>query len=77
MGRSARLDLVTTPWPINLLKCNQWVTAMQPGEQLEVILDDANAKDSLVTVLKASQDYRVDVRKIKSGYRLVIRKHLG
>ncbi|MCF8074926.1 MAG: sulfurtransferase TusA family protein [Desulfotignum sp.] len=56
MANKMILDLKGLVSPMDLLKCNACLTAMAPGDILEVILADAEVADNLTTILLRSND---------------------
>jgi TusA-related sulfurtransferase len=65
MANKMTLDLKGVVSPMDLLKCNACLTAMAPGEILEVILADAEVVDNLTMILLRSNDeilYREQTR---------------
>jgi len=65
MANKMTLDLKGVVSPMDLLKCNACLTAMAPGDILEVILADAEVVDNLTMILLRSNDeilYRQQTR---------------
>jgi TusA-related sulfurtransferase len=56
MAERMTLDLTGVVSPMDLLKCNACLTAMAPGEILEVILADAEVVDNLTMIVLRSND---------------------
>ena len=52
MGNDIILNLVDVSWPISILKCNRQVDEMLPGDQMTVILADADTMDNLAMLLR-------------------------
>lgn len=74
MGSITELRLVDIPWPISILKCNRFLDEMQPGEHLVVTLTDAETKENLVMLLRATADCEFVVSDCPEGYLFHIKK---
>lgn len=56
MTKKMTLNLKGVVSPMDLLKCNACLTAMAPGDILEVILADAEVVDNLTMIILRSND---------------------
>jgi TusA-related sulfurtransferase len=56
MTKKMTLNLKGVVSPMDLLKCNACLTAMDPGDILEVILADEEVVNNLTTILLRSND---------------------
>ncbi len=74
MGEIRQLSLVDLPWPLSILKCNQRMVEMAPGEGLDVTVKEIATKENLVILLKTMTDYKFDICFSHGCYRLSIRK---
>jgi len=71
---SSRLDLIGVVSPICLLKCKSALARLNPGEVLEVIVQDDEVVKSLSTILKQSHDRMEAFTKEGECFRISIRK---
>jgi len=74
MGKDGQLNLVNLPWPLSILKCNQQMVEMVPGERLDVTVRESATKENLVKLLRTMREYEFDVCSSHGCYRLSIRK---
>jgi TusA-related sulfurtransferase len=75
MGRHSTLFLEELPWPISILKCNQQVAALSPGDELRAKVKDKDTVDNLVLLLRATKACEFTIRATKDGFVLNIKKH--
>lgn len=74
MAKKKTLDLTGVVSPMDLLKCNACLTAMSPGDILEVILADAEVVENLTMIVLRSNDEILYRRKIPDRICVGIRK---
>lgn len=74
MGKDGQLNLVNLPWPLSILKCNQQMVEMVPGERLDVTVKENATKENLVILLKKMREYEFDIGFSHGRYRLSIKK---
>jgi TusA-related sulfurtransferase len=72
MGRNERLNLIDIPWPLSILRCNRCLSEMAPGECLDVLLNDPDAKDNLTLLLTALDGYTFSLEEVGEGFLLRI-----
>ncbi|BBO70180.1 hypothetical protein DSCA_41100 [Desulfosarcina alkanivorans] len=91
MCRHLHINLEDLPWPVNVLKFNQMVHDMQPGDDVTATIKDADVVDNLQQLLgnraglhfdvfQAETDYRIRVTKDRTddpGQRVNIRQSAG
>ena len=63
MASIARLNLVGVAWPLCLMKCNQAVQRMKPGEKLEVMFRDRDVVADMVRLVIRTGPCRVRIEK--------------
>jgi TusA-related sulfurtransferase len=71
---ATKLDLIGVVSPICLLKCKSALSRLNPGEVLEVMVQDEEVVESLSMILKQSQDSMESFKKEGECFRLSIRK---
>jgi TusA-related sulfurtransferase len=71
---ASTLDLIDVVSPICLLKCKSALSRLNPGEVLEVLVQDEELVDSLSMILKRSHDRIEAFFKEGECYRISIRK---
>jgi TusA-related sulfurtransferase len=71
---ASTLDLIGVITPICLLKCKSALARLNPGEELEVMVQDEEVFESLSMILKQSQDRMESFSKEGECYRISIRK---
>jgi len=74
MEMASTLDLIGVVSPICLLKCKSALSRLNPGEVLEVMVQDEEVVESLSMILKQSQDRMEAFSKEGECYRISIRK---
>ena len=74
MGKAGQLNIVDLPWPLSILKCNQRMVEMVPGERLDVTLKENAIKENLVILLETMTDYDYDICSSHGCYRLRVWK---
>jgi len=68
------LDLIGVVSPICLLKCKSALSRLNPGEVLDVLVQDEEVVESISMILKQSQDRMEAFSKEGECYRISIRK---
>jgi TusA-related sulfurtransferase len=71
---SSTLDLIGVVSPICLLKCKSALSRLNPGEVLEVMVQDEEVVESLSLILKQSQDSMESFTREGECFRISIRK---
>jgi TusA-related sulfurtransferase len=71
---SSTLDLIGVVSPICLLKCKSALSRLNPGEVIEVMVQDEEVVESLSMILKQSQDSMESFTKEGECFRISIRK---
>jgi TusA-related sulfurtransferase len=74
MEMASTLDLIGVVLPICLLKCKSALSRLNPGEVLEVMVQDEEVVESLSMILKQSQDSMESFTKEGDCFRISIRK---
>lgn len=69
---SVELDLRGVVLPISLLKCKTALMGMDPGENLDILINDPSVVEDLVKIIKRSQGMAVRPRREGDHYRLRI-----
>jgi hypothetical protein len=75
MSKIYKINLIDVPWPINLLKCSMRTDAMRPGDELDVLLEDKEVKNSLILLLNALPELTFNVSTVGRCYSIHIKKH--
>lgn len=68
------LDLIGVVSPICLLKCKSALSRLNPGEVLDVMVQDEGVVESLSMILKQSNDNMESFAKEGECFRISIRK---
>jgi TusA-related sulfurtransferase len=76
MGRQTTLSLEHIPWPISVLKCNQQVDTLRPGDELIVTLTDPATVDNLVMLLGTMKEFDFSTCRLDRTFELRIRRHV-
>ena len=66
------IDLRGTPCPMNWVKTKLRLEQMNPGDQLEVILDDGDAMRNVPGSVKAEGHRIVEAGPFEEGFRLLV-----
>jgi len=74
MEMASTLDLSGVVSPICLLKCKSALSRLNPGELLDVLVQDEEVVESISMILKQSQDRMEAFSKEGERYRISIRK---
>jgi TusA-related sulfurtransferase len=74
MNKTAKIDLHSIPWPVNLLKSHQYTTEMQPGDVIVISVKDEAVKNSLVLLLNAMPGLSFDVSAKGPGFEIKVTK---
>lgn len=74
MEMASTLDLIGVVSPICLLKCKSALARLNPGEVLEVVVQDEEVVESLSMILKQSRDELEAFSKEGDCFRISIRK---
>jgi tRNA 2-thiouridine synthesizing protein A len=71
---SARLDLQGVLCPLNFVKAKLKLEEMEPGEILELILDDDEATTSVPRSLKNEGHQIIKIEKLDNIFRMLVQK---
>ena len=74
MEMASTLDLIGVVSPICLLKCKSALSRLNPGEVLDVLVQDEEVVESLSMILKQSQDSMESFTREGECFRISIRK---
>jgi TusA-related sulfurtransferase len=74
MEMASTLDLVGVVSPICLLKCKSALSQLNPGDVLDVLVQDEEVVESISMILKQSQDRVEAFSKEGECYRISIRR---
>lgn len=74
MNKTAKLNLLNLPWPVNLLKCHQYISGMQPGDELLISVKQEDVKNSLIMLLNAISGLSFDVSAEGPGFIIRVTK---
>jgi hypothetical protein len=70
MCHRVNIDLEVFPWPLNLLKFNQVIRRMQPGEDVTATSADADVVNSLKQLLISLPELDYDVSETGTCFRI-------
>jgi tRNA 2-thiouridine synthesizing protein A len=71
---NARLDLQGVLCPLNFVKAKLKLEEMEPGEILELILDDGEATTSVPRSLKNEGHQIIKIEKLDNIFRMLVQK---
>ena len=74
METASTLDLIGVVSPICLFKCKSALSRLDPGEVIEIVVQDEEVVESLSMILKQSQDSMESFTKEGECFRISIRK---
>ncbi len=74
MGKRPDINLTDIPWPVSLLRCNQCLGKMRPGDERIIILEDVSLKDNLILLFNAMPELSFQVRESRGVYHMNIKK---
>lgn len=74
MNKTAKLDLLSVPWPMNLLKCHQYTAEMQPGDAIRISVKNQDVINSLVILLNAMPGLSFEVTAKGPGFEIKVAK---
>jgi len=74
MSRHLHINLEDLPWPVNVLKFNQTVNDLQPGDDIIATINDADVVGNLQQLLSSQSELRFDVSQTNTDYRIRVTK---
>ena len=74
MCRHLHINLEDLPWPVSVLKFNQAVYDMQPGDDMVATIKDANVVSNLRLLLGGQPDVRFEMSRTDTDYRIRVSK---
>ena len=77
MSETIVINLADISWPANILTCNMRLSAMEPGNRLELVMDDPALKDNVVLLVSAMPELSFRVKRVKNQFHLTIKKSSG
>ncbi|WP_319406701.1 hypothetical protein [uncultured Desulfosarcina sp.] len=74
MCRHLHINLEDLPWPVSVLKFNQVVYEMQPGDNMIATIKDADVVSNLRLLLGSQPDVNFDLSQTDTHYRIRVIK---
>ena len=74
MGRDFHINLAYLPWPMNVLKFNRVVHALQTGDKMIARINDADVVGNLRQLLGNRPDLDFNVSQTDRNYRIRVTK---
>jgi TusA-related sulfurtransferase len=74
MRRHLHINLEQFPWPVNILKFNQAVYDMRPGDDMIATINDADVVGNLQQLLSSQAEVVFDVFQTNTDYRIRVTK---
>ena len=74
VGRDFDIDIANLPWPVSILKFNQVVHNLRPGDNMITRTSDADVLGNLRQLLGSRPDLHFDVSLSDTGYRIRVTK---
>ena len=71
MASKQQLDLRDMEWPISILKCNEEIDGLQPGEALDVFVAHMDVVENLSLILAKQGDIRFEMVKKSNFYEII------
>ena len=70
MSRHRHLNLDALPWPVNVLKFNQVLHELEPGDDMTAFVSDGDVAANLKQLLSGQADLLCDVTQEPPDYRI-------
>lgn len=77
MVSTRTVDITKLEWPLCLLQCNREVDRMNPGEELEVIVDDPDVAKSIMILIRQMAGFRIKSDQKETHFHIHIIKMSG
>jgi TusA-related sulfurtransferase len=74
VSKTLKINLIGMPWPVNLLHCSRQMDAMQPGDELIIVIADKDVKESLIQYLPAIPDLSFNVSEAGPNCTITVKK---
>ena len=74
VGRDFDIDIANLPWPVSILKFNQVVHNLRPGDNMIARTSDTNLLGNLRQLLGSRPDLHFDVSHSDTDYRIRVTK---
>ena len=72
MSSASEISLIDIGWPVSLLKCNSELIRMEPGDKLDVLVDDSEVAEALMLIIDHSEDHSARLLEQNGHYRIAI-----
>jgi len=61
-------------WPVCLLRCNETLSRLQPGETLSVIVSDPDMVNNILLLIKSQPDLQYNKSRESGSYRITVNR---
>jgi TusA-related sulfurtransferase len=68
------IDLSELVWPVCVLRCNEVLTQLQPGEELVITLCDPDVVKNVLLLVKSQPDLRSTQSQEKEFHRITVHR---
>jgi TusA-related sulfurtransferase len=66
------INLCDMIWPVCVLRCNEALARLQPGEKLIIIICDLDIINNIILLIKSQEDLKYDSSNESGSYRIVV-----
>jgi len=68
------IDLSDMVWPVSVIRCNEVLNRLQPGEDAVLIVEDPDVVNNIRLLLLSRQAIESEVRQESKGYRIRVHR---
>ncbi len=68
------LDLTHMAWPVSVLRCNEALNQLQPGDELILTVCDSGVMDTVLMLIKSQADLRFQQCKESESFRVMVHR---
>jgi TusA-related sulfurtransferase len=69
-----KIDIRNVDWPVCILNCKNELNQMKSGETMEVIVQDTDVVNNLITLIEQLPDLQIEKYKDNKYHKLIIKK---
>lgn len=68
------INLSDMVWPVCVLRCNDTIARLQPGETLSIIVSDPDMVNNILLLIKSKPDLEYNSTPESGSYRIMVNR---
>lgn len=73
-GDLMEIDLRDIVWPVSVIRCNEALARLEPGQDLAFTISDPDVVENVILLIKSRPDFRFDQCRKSDTYQLHVNR---